>query len=150
MMVQTFSKFVSRGGNVERPVKVLLGKLGLDGHDRGVKVVARGLRDHGMEVVYMGMRLTADAMATAALQEDVDVVGVSILSGAHMKLIPKLTDGLRERGMEDVIVVVGGTVPDGDIPKLKEAGVDEVFLLGSSVDDIAEFIKGRLGERTLA
>ncbi|CAN5550897.1 cobalamin B12-binding domain-containing protein [soil metagenome] len=132
-----------------QPIKVLLGKLGLDGHDRGVKVIARGLRDHGMEVIYLGMRLTPEQVAEAALQEDVEVVGISILSGAHMRLLPKLVRGLRDRGMDDVLVLAGGTIPESDVEGLEEAGVHGVFRQGASVDDIAELIRSML-ERVAA
>ena len=107
----------------DRPFKVLIAKPGLDGHDRGAKVLARGLRDEGFEVVYTGLRQTPEMIVTAALQEDVDVVGLSILSGAHMTLVPQITALLRERGMDDVLVTVGGIIPDDDIPALKDAGV---------------------------
>ena len=111
----------------DRPLKVLIAKPGLDGHDRGAKVLARGLRDEGFEVVYTGLRQTPEMIATAALQEDVDVVGLSILSGAHMTLVPRVTKLLRERGMDDVLVTVGGIIPDVDVPALREAGVAEIF-----------------------
>ena len=122
--------------------KVLLGKLGLDGHDRGVKVVARRLRDHGMEVIYLGMRLTPEQVAAAALQEDPDVVGISILSGAHMRLLPKLTGLLKKHGLDDVLVVVGGVIPDKDVPKLEKAGVHGIFSSTVSAEEIAQFIQG--------
>lgn len=136
-----------------RRIRVLLAKLGLDGHDRGVKVVARGLRDRGMEVVYLGMRLTPDQVAEVALQEDVDVVGISMLSGAHLRLMPKLVEALRARGRSDVVVIVGGTIPDQDVPKLEAAGVHGVFRLGASIDEIAQFIQDavrRVREHDLA
>ena len=107
----------------ERPLKVLIAKPGLDGHDRGAKVLARGLRDEGFEVVYTGLRQTPEMVATAALQEDVDVVGLSILSGAHMTLVPRITKLLAENGLDDVLVTVGGIIPDDDVPALTEAGV---------------------------
>ncbi len=113
---------------MERPIRVLLAKVGLDGHDRGVKVVARILRDAGMEVVYTGLHRTPDEVVEAALQEDVDVLGVSLLSGAHLTLVPRLLKGLCERGGDDIIVVVGGVIPDADIVQLKALGVAEVFL----------------------
>lgn len=122
-------------------IKVLLAKLGLDGHDRGIKVVARGLRDRGMEVVYLGMRLTPEQVAEVALQEDADAIGISMLSGAHLRLMPKLVEALRARGLDDVVVVVGGTIPDPDVPVLEAAGVHGVFRLGASVDEIAQFIE---------
>lgn len=126
------------------PIKVLLGKLGLDGHDRGIKVIASGLKDRGMEVIYLGMRLTPEQLVEAALQEDVDVVGVSILSGAHMRLLPKLTAALKERGVEDVLVIAGGTIPEKDEKPLAEAGVHAVFRQSATVDDIATFIRNRV------
>ena len=128
-----------------QPIKVLLGKIGLDGHDRGVKVIARGLRDQGMEVIYLGMRLTPEQVAEAALQEDVDVVGVSILSGAHMRLLPKLVVQLKERGLDDIVVLAGGTIPESDVAPLEKAGIHGVFRQGAGVDDIAALIKHRLG-----
>lgn len=131
----------------DRRIKVLLGKLGLDGHDRGIKVIARGLRDHGMEVIYLGMRLTPEQLAAAALQEDVDVVGVSILSGAHLRLLPKLVTALRARGMDDVLVLAGGTIPEADEAPLKEVGVHAVFRQSASVDTIATFIRNNLAVR---
>ena len=117
----------------DRPIKVLIAKPGLDGHDRGAKVLARGLRDEGFEVVYTGLRQTPEMIATAALQEDVDVVGLSILSGAHMTLVPRVTKLLGERGMGDVLVTVGGIIPDDDVAALREAGVAEIF--GPGHDD---------------
>ena len=123
------------------PTKVLLGKLGLDGHDRGVKVVVQRLRDHGMEVIYLGMRLTPEQVAAAALQEDPDVVGISMLSGAHMRLLPRLTGLLKEHGLDDVLVVVGGVIPDKDVPKLEKAGVHGIFSSSVSAEEIAQFIK---------
>ncbi len=133
------------GGEAEIPIrkriKVLVAKLGLDGHDRGAKVVARALRDAGMEVVYTGIRQTPEQVVNAALQEDVDVVGISILSGAHMALVPRVLELLREKGLEDVIVVVGGIIPSDDIPKLKAMGVKEVFIPGTPLNTIIEFIR---------
>lgn len=129
----------------ERKIRVLVAKPGLDGHDRGAKVIARALRDAGMEVVYTGLRQTPEMIAEAALQEDVDVVGLSILSGAHMALVPRVIELLREYGMSDVAVVVGGIVPDADIPALKSAGVAEVFGPGALTSDIVEVIHGAVG-----
>ena len=115
--------------------------MGLDGHDRGVKVIARAMRDAGLEVVYMGMRVTADQIAQTALQEDADVVGISILSGAHMRLVPRLSQALDERGLTgDVIVLVGGTIPEDDVAPLQEMGVHGVFPVGSFTSDMIEFI----------
>src|SRR5215203_5689678 len=125
----------------DRPLKVLIAKPGLDGHDRGAKVLARGLRDEGFEVVYTGLRQTPEMIVTAALQEDVDVVGLSILSGAHMTLVPRVCAQLKERGLDDVLVTVGGIIPDDDIAPLKEAGVAEVFGPGTTIREVAEFIR---------
>jgi len=122
-------------------IRVLVGKPGLDGHDRGAKVVSQALRDAGMEVIYTGLRQTPEMIAEAALQEDVDVVGLSILSGAHMTLLPRITALLREQDMGDVLVVAGGIIPEQDIPALKEAGVSAVFGPGTSLDDIVQFIE---------
>ena len=123
------------------PPKVLLAKLGLDGHDRGVKVIARAMRDAGIEVVYMGMRVTADQVAQTALQEDADVVGISILSGAHMRLMPRLTKALDDRGLTgDVVLLVGGTIPEGDVEPLQQLGVHGVFPVGSFTTDMIDFI----------
>ena len=125
----------------DRPIKVLIAKPGLDGHDRGAKVLARGLRDEGFEVVYTGLRQTPEMVATAALQEDVDVVGLSILSGAHMTLVPRITRLLDEHGLGDVLVTVGGIIPDDDIPVLKDSGVAEVFGPGTTIAQVAEFLR---------
>lgn len=128
----------------ERPIKVLIAKPGLDGHDRGAKVLARGLRDEGFEVIYTGLRQTPEMIVAAALQEDVDVVGLSILSGAHMTLLPKVTRLLREKGMDDVLVTAGGIIPDDDIPALKAAGIAEVFGPGTTIREVAEFIRANV------
>jgi methylmalonyl-CoA mutase C-terminal domain/subunit len=124
----------------ERKIRVLVAKPGLDGHDRGAKVIARALRDAGMEVIYTGLRQTPEMIASAALQEDVDAVGISILSGAHNTLCPRIVDLLRENGMDDTLVVVGGIVPQEDIAVLKQKGISEVFLPGTSTEDIVKFI----------
>ena len=132
------------------PPRVLLAKLGLDGHDRGVKVIARALRDAGMEVVYLGMRVTADQVAAAAAQEDVDVVGISILSGAHLRLMPRMVDALQRHGLRgddaegDVMLLVGGTIPDGDVDGLREMGVDGVFPVGTFTAEMVDFIRAGL------
>ena len=132
------------------PPRVLLAKLGLDGHDRGVKVIARALRDAGMEVVYLGMRVTADQVASAAAQEDVDVVGISILSGAHMRLMPRLVDALERHGLRGgaadghVMLLVGGTIPDGDVEPLRQLGVDGVFPVGTFTSEMVDFIRAGL------
>jgi methylmalonyl-CoA mutase C-terminal domain/subunit len=125
----------------ERKIRVLVAKPGLDGHDRGAKVIARALRDAGMEVIYTGLRQTPEMIASAALQEDVDAVGISILSGAHNTLCPRIVDLLRENGMDDTLVLVGGIVPQEDIQALKQKGVSEIFLPGTSTEDIVSFIR---------
>ena len=132
--------------STERKIRVIVAKPGLDGHDRGAKVIARALRDAGMEVIYTGLRQTPEMIASAALQEDVDVIGLSILSGAHNTLCPQLMKLLREKGMHDVTVLVGGIIPDADIPTLKQAGIAEVFLPGTSTQDIVDFIHKRLAQ----
>jgi len=124
-----------------RKIRVLVAKPGLDGHDRGAKIVARALRDAGMEVIYTGLRQTPEQIVNAALQEDVDVIGLSILSGAHMTLVPAVIRLMKENKMNDVLVVLGGIVPDVDIPKVKEMGVSEIFLPGATTTEIIEFIK---------
>lgn len=125
----------------ERKIRVLVAKPGLDGHDRGAKVIARALRDAGMEVIYTGLRQTPEMIASAALQEDVDAVGISILSGAHNTLCPRIVGLLRDNGMEDTLVLVGGIVPQEDIAELKANGVAEIFLPGTSTEDIVDFIQ---------
>ena len=130
-----------------RPIKVLIAKPGLDGHDRGAKVLARGLRDEGFEVVYTGLRQTPEMVASAALQEDVDVVGLSILSGAHLTLLPRICELLRGEGLGDVLVTAGGIIPDADVPELKAAGVAEVFGPGTSIGQVAEYIRGHVSPR---
>jgi methylmalonyl-CoA mutase C-terminal domain/subunit len=124
----------------QRKIRVLVAKPGLDGHDRGAKIIARALRDAGMEVIYTGLRQTPEMIATAALQEDVDAVGISILSGAHNTLCPRIVNLLHENGMEDTLVLVGGIVPQEDILTLKKQGVSEIFLPGTSTEDIIKFI----------
>ncbi|WP_455630466.1 cobalamin B12-binding domain-containing protein [Megamonas sp.] len=121
-------------------IRVLVAKPGLDGHDRGVKVVARALRDAGFEVIYTGLRQTLEQIAEAALQEDVDVVAMSILSGAHPHLFPKAVKLVREKGMNDVLIIGGGVIPEGDIPALKEAGIAEVFTPGTPTSDVVKYI----------
>jgi len=125
----------------DRPLKVLIAKPGLDGHDRGAKVLARGLRDEGFEVIYTGLRQTPEMVATAALQEDVDVVGLSILSGAHLTLLPRICELLRAEDMGGVLVTAGGIIPADDVPALKEAGVAEVFGPGTPIGEIAAFMR---------
>src|SRR5512146_1692626 len=131
----------------ERPIKVLIAKPGLDGHDRGAKVLARGLRDEGFEVVYTGLRQTPEMVVTAALQEDVDVVGLSILSGAHMTLLPKITRLLGEAGLDDVLVTAGGIIPDDDVPALKAAGIAAVFGPGTTIREVADFLRANVRPR---
>jgi methylmalonyl-CoA mutase C-terminal domain/subunit len=128
----------------ETKIRVLIAKPGLDGHDRGAKVIARALRDAGMEVIYTGLRQTPDMIAEAALQEDVDVVGLSILSGAHMALVPRVKELLHAEGLDDVLLLVGGIIPDEDIPRLKELGVSGVFGPGTNTNDIVTHIKAAL------
>src|SRR5436305_6869519 len=123
-----------------RKLRVVIAKPGLDGHDRGAKVIARALRDAGMEVIYTGLRQTPEQSVTAALQEDADVVGLSILSGAHNHIVPRLMDLLKAKGLDDVLVVIGGIIPDVDVPKLKAIGVKGIFLPGTSMQDIIDFI----------
>jgi methylmalonyl-CoA mutase C-terminal domain/subunit len=131
----------------DRPIKVLIAKPGLDGHDRGAKVLARGLRDEGFEVVYTGLRQTPEMVATAALQEDVDVVGLSILSGAHMTLVPRVSKLLREAGMDDVLLVLGGIIPDDDVAALKEADVAATFGPGTTIAEVAQYLRANARPR---
>jgi methylmalonyl-CoA mutase C-terminal domain/subunit len=131
----------------ERKIRVLVAKPGLDGHDRGAKVIARALRDAGMEVIYTGLRQTPEMIAAAALQEDVDAVGVSILSGAHNTLCPRIVQLLRDEGLNDCLVLVGGIVPQEDIPRLKQDGVVEVFPPGTSTEDIVKFLRANVKPR---
>jgi len=130
-----------------RKIRILVAKPGLDGHDRGAKVIARALRDAGMEVIYTGLRQTPQMIAEAALQEDVDVVGLSILSGAHMALIPRTVQLLKENGQHDVVVIAGGIIPDDDVPALEAAGVRGVFGPGTRTQDIIEFVRYEVGKR---
>ncbi len=127
-----------------RKIRVLAAKPGLDGHDRGVKVIAAALRDAGMEVIYTGLRQTAEQIVSAAMQEDADVIAMSILSGAHDYLFPRVMELVREKGMDDVLVIGGGIIPDEDIPPLKQAGIAEVFGPGTNTKDIAKYIKANL------
>jgi methylmalonyl-CoA mutase C-terminal domain/subunit len=129
---------------MERRLRILIAKPGLDGHDRGAKVVARALRDAGFEVIYTGLRQTPEQIAAAAVQEDVDAVGLSILSGAHNALLPEVTRLLREQGAEDILVFAGGIIPEQDIQSLKGAGVDEIFLPGTSTKAIVDYLATRL------
>ena len=127
----------------EKRIRVLVAKPGLDGHDRGAKVIARALRDAGMEVIYTGLRQSPEQIVSAALQEDVDAIGLSILSGAHMNLFPRILGLLREKKMDDVLIFAGGIIPDADVASLKEMGVAEIFPPGSSLQEIVDFVKNR-------
>jgi methylmalonyl-CoA mutase, C-terminal domain len=128
----------------EKKIRVLIAKPGLDGHDRGAKIIARALRDAGMEVIYTGLRQTPEMIASAATQEDVDVIGLSILSGAHNTICTRLMDLLREKSMTDVTVLIGGIIPEADIPALKKSGIAEVFLPGTPTQAIVDFIRQRI------
>jgi methylmalonyl-CoA mutase, C-terminal domain len=132
---------------VDRPYRVVVAKPGLDGHDRGAKVIARALRDAGFEVIYTGLHQTPEQVVEAVIQEDADAVGLSLLSGAHMTLFPKVLEHLRDRGAEDVLVFGGGIIPDADIPKLKEMGVAQVFTPGASIKSITEWLTEALAGR---
>jgi methylmalonyl-CoA mutase C-terminal domain/subunit len=131
----------------KRKIRVLVAKPGLDGHDRGAKVIARALRDAGMEVIYTGLRQTPEMIVNAALQEDVDCIGLSILSGAHNAIVPRVMDLLRQNKMDDVLVVVGGTIPEQDVPLLKKAGVGGIFGPGTPMEQIIQFIRGSVKPR---
>ena len=128
----------------KRKIRVVVAKPGLDGHDRGAKIIARALRDAGMEVIYTGLHQTPEQIVETAVQEDADAVGISILSGAHMTLVPRIVDGLRENGLDDVLVVVGGTIPGEDARELKERGVAEVFTPGAATGEIVEFLREKV------
>jgi len=128
-------------------IRVVIAKPGLDGHDRGAKVIARALRDAGMEVIYMGLRQTPEQIVAAALQEDADAIGLSILSGAHMHICPRVLELLKARGLDDVLLVVGGIIPDVDIPKLRDMGVNGIFLPGTPMQDIVTFIQANVRPR---
>jgi methylmalonyl-CoA mutase, C-terminal domain len=130
-----------------RKLRVVIAKPGLDGHDRGAKVIARALRDAGMEVIYTGLRQTPEQIVAAALQEDADVIGLSILSGAHNHIAPRLMDLLKAKGLDDVLVVIGGIIPDLDIPKLKAIGVKGIFLPGTPMQEIVDFINANARAR---
>jgi methylmalonyl-CoA mutase, C-terminal domain len=127
--------------SARRKIRIVIAKPGLDGHDRGAKIIARALRDAGMEVIYTGLHQTPEQIVETAIQEDADAVGISILSGAHMTLIPRILEGLKENGVEDVLVVVGGTIPKPDVEELKRQGVAEVFTPGAPVSEIVDFLK---------
>jgi methylmalonyl-CoA mutase, C-terminal domain len=129
---------------MSKPIRVLIAKPGLDGHDRGAKLIARALRDAGMEVIYTGLRQTPEQIVAAAVQEDVDVIGMSILSGAHNHLFPKVVELLKEQGVDDVLIVGGGVIPDDDIPSLKASGVDAIFTPGTTTTTTIEYIKNNV------
>ena len=133
----------------ERKIRVVVAKPGLDGHDRGAKVIARALRDAGMEVIYTGLRQTPEMIVNAALQEDVDVIGLSILSGAHNAIVPRVVELLKQHKIDDVLVVVGGTIPEQDIEPLKKAGVAAIFGPGTLMEDIIQFIKKNVRQRSV-
>jgi methylmalonyl-CoA mutase C-terminal domain/subunit len=133
--------------STERKIRVLVAKPGLDGHDRGAKVIARALRDAGMEVIYTGLRQTPEMIVTSSLQEDVDVIGLSILSGAHNAIVPRVMELLKQNKMDDVLVLVGGIIPDQDIEGLKKAGVGGIFQPGTPMDDIVKFIRENVKPR---
>jgi methylmalonyl-CoA mutase C-terminal domain/subunit len=131
-----------------RPIRVLVAKAGLDGHDRGAKIIAHALRDAGMEVLYTGLRKTPESIVRAAIEEDVDCIGLSILSGAHNVLVPRLLNLLREQRAEDILLVVGGTIPQADIPGLLAAGVAQVFGPGTPLDEVVTFLRSRIQPKT--
>ncbi len=132
---------------MDRAYRILIAKPGLDGHDRGAKVVARALRDAGMEVIYLGLRQTPEMIVEAALQEDADAIGLSILSGAHMTLLPRVVELLRKNGLDDVMVFAGGIIPDEDVPALKQVGIRGIFGPGTNTDDVVNFIRQQLSAR---
>ena len=133
----------------QKRIRVLIAKPGLDGHDRGAKIIARALRDAGMEVIYSGLRQTPEQIVNAALQEDVDCIGLSILSGAHNVIFPRIMELLKQKRVDDVLIVAGGIIPNQDIPSLKKIGVDEIFLPGTSTETVIEYIKSHVKEKTL-
>jgi methylmalonyl-CoA mutase C-terminal domain/subunit len=132
----------------EKRIRVLIAKPGLDGHDRGAKIIARALRDAGMEVIYSGLRQTPEQIVNTALQEDVDCIGLSILSGAHNVIFPRIMELLKQKGMDDVLVLAGGIIPNQDISLLKEIGIAEIFLPGTSTQEIVDYIKHHIKEKT--
>lgn len=129
---------------MSKPIRVLIAKPGLDGHDRGAKLIARALRDAGMEVIYTGLRQTPEQIVAAAVQEDVDVVGMSILSGAHNHLFPRVVELLKEQGVDDVLIIGGGVIPDEDIPSLKESGIADIFTPGTTTTQMIDYIKNNV------
>jgi methylmalonyl-CoA mutase C-terminal domain/subunit len=140
-------KKAASAGKVERKVRILIGKPGLDGHDRGAKIIARALRDAGFEVIYTGLHQTPEMIVSTALQEDVDGIGLSILSGAHNHLLPRIVELLKEKKMADVVVFGGGIIPDDDIPKLKRKGVDRVFTPGTTLKEIVDYVRDNVRAR---
>ena len=146
--MQAAAENASGPGGRERKIRIVVAKPGLDGHDRGAKIIARALRDAGMEVIYTGLHQTPEQIAETVLQEDAHAVGLSILSGAHMTLVPRVVKLLKEQGADDVIVTVGGTIPADDIPELKALGVAEVFTPGVSTQEIIDFIQGAVRSST--
>jgi methylmalonyl-CoA mutase C-terminal domain/subunit len=135
---------------MSRKVRVVIAKPGLDGHDRGAKIIARALRDAGMEVIYLGLRQTPEQIVNAALQEDADVIGLSILSGAHLHICPRVMELLHEKGLDDVLVVLGGIVPNQDVPKLNEMGVRGIFRPGTPLQEVVEFIRKNSRDRAVS
>jgi methylmalonyl-CoA mutase C-terminal domain/subunit len=131
----------------EQKIRILVAKPGLDGHDRGAKVIARALREAGMEVIYTGLRQSPEMIVEAALQEDVDVVGLSILSGAHMELFPLIVDGLKQKGLDHVLIVAGGIIPEEDVPVLKKMGIEAIFRPGAMTQDIVDFINMAMADK---
>ena len=131
----------------DRPLRILVAKPGLDGHDRGAKIIARALRDAGFEVIYTGLHQTPEMIVAAAIQEDVDAIGMSIMSGAHMTLFPAVIDLLKQKGASDILVFGGGIIPDGDIPELKKLGVKEIFTPGATTKSIADWVRGNVRPR---
>jgi methylmalonyl-CoA mutase, C-terminal domain len=136
------STAAASGTDSKRKIRVVVAKPGLDGHDRGAKIIARALRDAGMEVIYTGLHQTPEQIVETVIQEDADAVGLSILSGAHMTLIPRVVTLMKERGVDDVVVIAGGTIPGDDIPELKKLGVTEIFTPGASTQEIVDFVRG--------
>jgi len=141
------TRAATKGKKAGRKVRILVGKPGLDGHDRGAKIIARALRDAGFEIIYTGLHQTPEMIVNAAAQEDVDGIGLSILSGAHNHLLPRIVEMLREKKMGDVVVFGGGIIPDGDIAKLKKKGVDRVFTPGTTLQEIVDYVRGRVKPR---
>ncbi|MSO42196.1 MAG: cobalamin B12-binding domain-containing protein [Solirubrobacterales bacterium] len=138
---------MSPATETKQKIRVVVAKPGLDGHDRGAKIIARALRDAGMEVIYTGLHQTPEQIAETVIQEDADAVGLSVLSGAHMTLVPRVVELLKDQGVEDVVITVGGTIPADDIPELKKLGVAEVFTPGASTDEIIDFVRGAVAAR---